>query len=86
MVQREIVVNQPKSLKEIPTFLIKKANEFKSFIWIEKDDNRADAKSLLGLLSLGIDKGSRLRIIADGVDEQQAVTELTAIAENFNRM
>ena len=58
------------------TFFIQKANEFKSSIWIERDERRVNAKSLLGVLSLGIVGGTDIRIIADGVDEQQAVDEL----------
>lgn len=55
---------------------IQKASNYKSSIWIEKDERRANAKSLLGLLSLGIACGSKVVIIADGEDEQNAVHEL----------
>ena len=51
------------------TFFIQKANEFKSSIWVEKDERRVNAKSLLGVLSLGIVGGTTIRIIADGADE-----------------
>ena len=50
------------------TFFIQKANEFKSSIWVEKDERRVNAKSLLGVLSLGIVGGTTIRIIADGAD------------------
>ena len=53
------------------TFFIQKANEFKSSIWIERDERRVNAKSLLGVLSLGIVKGTAVNIVADGVDEQR---------------
>ena len=58
------------------TFLIQKANEFKCSIWIEKDERRVNAKSLLGVLSLGVSKGSTISIIADGSDEVAAVNTL----------
>jgi len=58
------------------TFLIQKANEFKSSIWIEKDERRVNAKSLLGVLSLGVAKGTMINIIADGSDENEAVDTL----------
>ncbi|MBQ8974203.1 MAG: HPr family phosphocarrier protein, partial [Oscillospiraceae bacterium] len=45
------------------TFLIQKANEFKSSIWIESDDRKVNAKSLLGVLSLGIGQGESVNII-----------------------
>ena len=58
------------------TFLIQKANEFKCSIWIEKDERRVNAKSLLGVLSLGVAKDTTINIIADGVDEVKAVDTL----------
>ena len=59
-----------------------KANEFKSSIWIEKEERRVNAKSLLGILSLGIVGGTSIRIIADGADEQQAVDALVELVES----
>ena len=50
------------------TFFIQKANEYKSSIWVEKEERRVNAKSLLGVLSLGIMGGTDIRIIADGSD------------------
>ena len=58
------------------TFLIQKANEFKSSIWIEKDQRRVNAKSLLVVLSLGVAQGTTISIIADGTDETRAVDTL----------
>ena len=58
--------------------------EFKSSIWIEKEERRVNAKSLLGFLSLGIVKGSKISIIADGSDEKEAVNTLVElISSNF---
>lgn len=66
------------------TFFIQKANEFKSGIWLEKDERRVNAKSLLGVLSLGIVKGTVITLIADGVDEKEAVTALCELVSgNF---
>lgn len=58
------------------TFFIQKANEFKSSIWVEKEERRVNAKSLLGVLSLGIMKGTEITIIGDGPDEISAVDTL----------
>ena len=58
------------------TFLIQKANEFKCNIWIEKDERRVNAKSLLGVLSLGVSKDTTVNIVADGVDAVEAVDTL----------
>ena len=64
---------------------IQKANEFKSSIWIEKDDRRVNAKSLLGVLSLGIVKGTSVKILADGVDESAAIATLSELIDsNFS--
>ena len=67
------------------TFFIQKANEFKSGIWIEKEDGRrVNAKSLLGVLSLGIGKGTQITLLADGSDEREAVDALCSlVSRNF---
>ncbi len=61
------------------TFFIQKANEFKSSIWVEKEERRVNAKSLLGLLSLGITKGTEITLIGDGPDEALAVDTLVEL-------
>ncbi len=58
------------------TYFIQKANSYRSSIWIENSDRRASAKSLLGVLSLGIQKGDVITILADGSDEVEAVDGL----------
>ncbi len=85
MVSKEIVVQNQVGLHARPaTFFIQKANEFKSSVWIEKDERKVNAKSLLGVLSLGITKGTTVHIIADGSDENEAVDSLLAlISSNF---
>ena len=85
MFSKEVVVQNQVGLHARPaTFFIQKANEFKSSVWVEKDKRKVNAKSLLGVLSLGITKGTSIAIIADGADEQEAVTTLVnLIASNF---
>ena len=83
MVSREVTVNNSVGLHARPaTFFIQRANSFKSSIWVEKDDRRVNAKSLLGVLSLGIVKGTTINIIADGSDEEDAVETLIGIIES----
>lgn len=86
MLSKTIVVQNQVGLHARPaTFFIQKSNEFKSSIWIEKEERKVNAKSLLGVLSLGITKGTEIEIIADGVDEEEAVNALEALIEsNFN--
>ena len=67
------------------TFFIQKANSYRSSLWVEKGDRRVNAKSLLGVLSLGISKGTEITIFADGEDENEAIDGLAAlIAGGFN--
>ena len=64
------------------TFFIQKANEFKSSIWVEKEERRVNAKSLLGVLSLGIVGGTTIKLMADGSDEEQAINSLVSLVES----
>ena len=83
MFVREVDVKNQVGLHARPaTFFIQKANEFKSGIWVEKDERRVNAKSLLGVLSLGITKDMSITLIADGVDEKEAVEALAALASS----
>ncbi len=80
MYVKTVTVNNQVGLHARPaTFFIQKANEFRSSVWIEKDERRVNAKSLLGVLSLGIVKGMTLDIGAEGTDEQEAVDALEAL-------
>ena len=83
MISQEVTVNNQVGLHARPaTFFIQKANEFKSSIWVEKDERRVNAKSLLGVLSMGIVKGTVINIIADGNDEQDAVKALVGLVSS----
>jgi len=88
MYMKSIAVTNQVGLHARPaTFFIQKANEFKATVWIEKDERKVNAKSLLGVLSLGIVKGTSINIIADGEDEEAAVEALEAlIASNFEEV
>ena len=78
MYSKEVQVTNQVGLYARPaTFFIQKANEFKSSIWVEVEDRKINAKSLLGVLSMGITKGTRVSIIAEGPDEEEAVKALT---------
>ena len=77
MYVKEVTVENQVCLHARPaTFFIQKANEFKSSIWVEKEERRVNAKSQLGVLSLGIVGGTTIRIIGDGADEQAVVDGL----------
>ena len=86
MVSNEVTVKNSVGLHARPaTFFIQRANEFKASIWVEKDERRVNAKSLLGVLSLGIVKGTNISIIEDGSDEEDSVKTLVELIEsNFS--
>ena len=83
MFVKDVVVQNKVGLHARPaTLFIQKANEFKSSIWVEREERRINAKSLLGVLSLGIVGGSRIKVIADGADEEAAVNALVDLVQN----
>ncbi len=80
MITRDVTIQNNVGLHARPaTFFIQKANSYKASIWVEKDDRRVNAKSLLGVLSLGIIKGMSVTLIADGADENEALDGLTEL-------
>lgn len=82
MISRSVTITNSVGLHARPaTFFVQKANCYKSSIWVEKEDCRVNAKSLLGVLSLGISKGTTITLIADGVDEADAVEGLSALID-----
>ncbi len=83
MFVKDVSINNQVGLHARPaTFFIQKANEFKASIWVEKEERRVNAKSLLGVLSLGIVGGTSIRIMADGADEEQAVNGLISLVQS----
>ncbi len=80
MISRDVTIQNNVGLHARPaTFFIQKANSYKASIWVEKDDRRVNAKSLLGVLSLGIVKGMTVTLIADGTDEADALEGLAEL-------
>lgn len=77
MISKEVIVNNLHGLdSKVAALLIHKASKYKCEIWIGKDERKANAKSLLGLLSLNVANGSKVFITANGEDEEKAVQEL----------
>ena len=80
MYEKEVMIQNQVGLHARPaTFFIQKANEFRSNIWVEKEERKVSAKSLLGVLSLGITKGTSIKIVAEGSDETDAVNALAQL-------
>ena len=82
MISRNITIKNSVGLHARPaTFFVQKANSYKSSIWVEKEDCRVNAKSLLGVLSLGISQGTNITLIADGADEADAINGLVDLID-----
>ena len=83
MYVKDVMVQNQVGLHARPaTFFIQRANEFRSSIWVEKEERRVNAKSLLGVLSLGIVGGTTIRVMADGADEEAAVESLVKLVQS----
>ena len=83
MIIREVTIKNSVGLHARPaTFFIQKANSFKSSISVEREDRRVNAKSLLGVLSLGIVNGMEITLVADGPDEEEAIAGLVHLIDN----
>jgi len=83
MISRDIIITNTSGLHARPaTFFIQKANSYPCSIWVEKDDRRVNAKSLLGVLSLGIAKGMSVTLIADGQGEEDALEGLSELIDS----
>ena len=82
MYTKEIVVRCESGLhnKQV-TYFVQKANEFKSSIWLESESRRMNAKSLLGIMSLGVITNAMVTLSAEGPDEEQAVSALEELLQ-----
>ncbi len=83
MYSKEVTIKNQVGLHARPaTYFIQKANEFKEEIKVTKDEREVNGKSLLGVLSLGITRGSSIKISATGENEEAAVEALVALVES----
>ncbi len=84
MVTKEVIVKNPTGLHARPaTLLVKRASTYKSDVSIEFNGKKANVKSLIGVLSLGVVKGSAIRIVTSGEDEERACDELTDLINSL---
>jgi phosphocarrier protein HPr len=81
MISKEIVISSESGLEsKVAARLIQKASCYEANVWIQKGERKANAKSLLGILSLGIGRGEKVLLIVDGSDEKLALHELEMFA------
>ena len=82
MFNKEVVVRCESGLhNRQATYFVQKATEFESSIWLESDNRKMNAKSLLGIMSLGIVTGSTITLSAVGPDAEAAVNALDALLQ-----
>lgn len=82
MFNKEVVVRCESGLhNKQATYFVQKANEFESTIWLESGNRKMNAKSLLGIMSLGIVTGSTVTLSAAGADAEAAVNALEALLQ-----
>ena len=83
MVSKSVVIlNQVGLHAKTATLFIQKANEFKAGIWVEKETRRVNAKSLLGVLSLGVPRGTEITLTCEGSDEAEALDALVSLVSD----
>ncbi|CRZ35178.1 catabolite repression HPr-like protein [Herbinix hemicellulosilytica] len=77
MVKREIVINIPNGLEARPVaMLVQVASQYESSIYVESDDKKVNAKSIMGMMSLGLASGETITVTADGPDEEKAIDNI----------
>ena len=82
MINKNVVVRCESSLhNKQATYFVQKANEFESNIWLESGSRKMNAKSLLGIMSLGVVTGSTVTLIASGADAQDAIDALETLLQ-----
>lgn len=78
MIEKSVVVSLEAGLQARPAAqFVQEANRFNSDLFLEKDDKRINAKSIMGLMSLAITKNTTVKLIADGTDAEEAIETLT---------
>jgi phosphocarrier protein len=83
MVEKTINVQNRAGIHARPaSVIVRKCMEFKSNIFLEKDNDKINAKSIMGIITLGAGYGTEVKIIAEGEDEQSAVDALVKLFES----
>lgn len=83
MTEKEIIIKNKTGLHARPAaVIVQNANKFHSDIFLEKDDDRVNAKSIMGVMMLAAGEGSAIKVIAEGDDEQEAVKRIAGLLES----
>lgn len=77
MIQKSMEVQLDNGLEARPVAVfVQVASQYESTIYVEVDDKKVNAKSIMGMMSLGLDNGETLTVVADGSDESAAVAHI----------
>jgi phosphotransferase system HPr (HPr) family protein len=77
MIQKEVQIKLETGLEARPVaMLVQVASQFESTVYINSDAKKVNAKSIMGMMSLGLDSGEKVVVIAEGSDEEKAVEEI----------
>ena len=77
MIKKSVTINLENGLEARPiALLVQKASQHESSVYIESGDKRVNAKSIMGMMSLGLNTGETLTVVAEGVDENDAVSDI----------
>ena len=83
MTKETVIVGLPKGMESRPVaILVQIASQYQAKIYLECGHRRVNAKSIMGMMTLGLDKGDEITVEADGDDEANAIGELTAYLKN----
>jgi catabolite repression HPr-like protein len=83
LIQKAVEVKLKTGLQSRPAALfVQEANRFSSEIYVEKDQKKVNAKSIMGIMSLAVGTGTEIKLIVDGSDEEKAMKSLTKFLEN----
>ena len=75
MINKEITIRLENGLEARPVaLLVQVASQYDSSVYLETGDKRVNAKSIMGMMSLGLDLGEKVNVVVDGADESDALT------------
>lgn len=83
MVSKDVVIKNRAGIHARPAaMIVKTANEFDSQVYLEKDSTRINSKSIMGIITLGASFNTKLRVVAEGDDEEAAVEAIVHLFES----
>lgn len=84
MTKKEIRINLESGLEARPVaLLVQEASKYESKIYIQSGDKRVNAKSIMGMMTLGMDISEELEVLADGPDEDAAIEGITSFLKGL---